>query len=194
MVMDASLIPELAPLLNDLKRSPSKTRLFPLPLPARPIAPTNKASRSRHRHAKRMMLWLAMEKYVCTLNVLHSGQPRSQPPPATSVVSEAQRLALDRIRIRCQQACRERRDSCLTGAHAAHTLIKSCAADLYGTKVALAPQVNFVSERITEPPPDSPTVVMLEALPQDERQYCENEEAVKVTGGVVPELIQEVEQ
>ena len=129
-----------------------------------------------------MSLWKTAALYISSLNWLHSskqselpGKWLGRPSGAPSLCQlQAQALAMKR----CQRLCRERRILGLTGAQTASTLFETTLPEIYSSPEPKITQVAFIAQLISEPPADSPTVNMLEALPPSERSFYTEESNV----------------
>ena len=140
-----------------------------------------------------MDLLSATTAYVATLNFLYAGcilphGSRWGEGPAT----EAQEKALTLAYQRCLILCRERRGLGLTGAQAAHQLLKISSTESYQPSTTV-PQVPFIADRISEPTVSSPIVNMLEALPEDEATFYASEENVLTSDTICEPLLRDLE-
>ena len=80
----------------------------------------------------------------------------------------------------------------MTGALAAHSLLKTAPADGY-LAVSKASQVPFVAARVVEPLKGSPVVSMLDALPETESAFYAVEDNLLLRGGYSETLKREIE-
>lgn len=178
--------------MQDLKDKPPAGLTFPVPCPPRPSKPRSQGSRSRHRFAKRMMLWSLTSHYIVGLNTLfNKHKPHGQIVASLGDCSPAQQSILTRAFAQCQKLCRERRAFVSTGAQAARSLVKSMSAGSYTSIGPSISQVSFIAAAIAEPPPDSSVVDMLQALPAEESLFYSLEENVLQSSGIVPSMLQE---
>ena len=136
-----------ADIMLNLKNDPPRGLTFPIASPPRPQRPRSRASRSRHRHAKKMMLWVLTSNFVVGLNTLYNkNKPHGRVVSSLLECSPAEQSILTRVMTQCQELCRGRRTLGLTGAHAAKSLVKSISAGSYNVTGPSISQVSFISE------------------------------------------------
>ena len=185
-------------LFNQILEAGQGKPLFHLRLPPKPLKPSSLGSRSRQRFTGKMSPWKITALYISSLNWLHSSKQsellgkwsgRPSGPPSLCQL-QAQVLAMQR----CQRLCRERRILGLTGAQTASTLFKTTLPEIYSSPALKISQVPFIAQLIAEPPADSPTVNMLEALPPSERSLYMEEANVLSNELISNVILHELEE
>ena len=176
-------------------------RIFPLPLPPRPVWKALKSSRLRKRQKDRLAVWRTACSMIAVLNGMAVGDVWSKLTctadqfDAYMKTNPAGALAFSNLMKDAARETRERRGLGLTGVHseAAAELLK-CSADAQGyIKATGVKQVPLQAELVKEPA--SPKCLnMLEALPEEDRLFYEKEEHVVEYKGRSAAVFREIEQ
>ncbi|CAE7243914.1 unnamed protein product [Symbiodinium sp. CCMP2592] len=166
--------------------------VFPLPLLPPPVIPASTSARSRNRYTKKLRLWKYAVGLIHFLNFMHVGTNRhTKKLYGAALVDEPNQAQKALAKMVSGPAGRSLRQA----QPAVAALVKSAKVDAmgYATVSKTHAQVPMDASRIVEPS-DEQVVDMLQALPQDERQFYAREENVVELLGKSTVIQQELEQ